>query len=216
MESSADGTSTMAPIDGAGHSHPSSRKLAARPVDRLPRRLELVDLPDHGEHDAQIVQPDVRPQHRPKLRQEDVGPIQGEADAAPSQKRILFRDGEIGQRLVAPDVERAHGHRLGCERLEHLAIDLVLLVLHRKGLARHERKLGAIEPDLVDAEVRGDVDVGQQSDVQPQSDVNIDRSSSPRDRASPASFAESCPSCWTNRRYSWITAGKGSMKTRPR
>ena len=140
-------------------------KLATRPVDRLPGRFDLIYLPDHREHDAQVVQTNVCAKHRPKLGHEDVGAIQGKADATPTKKRVLFRRGEIGQRFVAPNIKRSHGHRLGCERLENPAIDLVLLLLHRKSLACHERKLGAIEPDLFDAEVCGDIDVGQQSDI---------------------------------------------------
>ena len=83
--------------------------------------------------------------------------------------------GKYGKRLVTPDIERAHGHRLGCERLEHLAIGRVLLFLHRKGVARHERKFGAIEPDLIDAEIRGDVEIGHQPDVERQPDVDLIR-----------------------------------------
>lgn len=93
----------------------------------------------------------------------------------PRQPRygFFFRRREVRQGLVAPDVERAHGYRFWCERLKNLAIDLVLLLFHRKSLTCHERKLGAIEPDLVDAEVCGDIHVGQQANVQPQSHMNL-------------------------------------------
>jgi hypothetical protein len=110
--------------------------LVPRRVDLLHRLLEqaahlaqLLHARDHGDHDAKIAVR-ARPDHRPQLREEHVGPRQGQPHRAKAERRVhLGRELEARGELVAADVERAQRHRARRHRLDHRAIELVLLVL---------------------------------------------------------------------------------------
>ncbi len=94
------------------------------------------------------------------------------ANRAPSERRILFGDCfEIGQRLVAADIERAEGHRLRSGRVEHGAIERELLFGLGKRSTDHELQFGA---EKSDARAGGVFDV-RQVDHQAGVDHEIDR-----------------------------------------
>ena len=57
--------------------------------------------------------------------------IEREADAATTQKRVIFLHREAGQDFVTACIERAQGLGSRCEVFQHLAINLLLLVLER-------------------------------------------------------------------------------------
>ena len=69
------------------------------------------DLGDHRQHDAQLA-PGRRLKQGAKLHAQQARPVEAEADRPPAHRRILFLRGpQIGQHLVAADIERAEGHR---------------------------------------------------------------------------------------------------------
>ena len=71
-----------------------------------------------------------------------------EADAAPAHERVgLALVAEVGDELVAAEVERADGDARFGRRLDDGAIGGELLLLVGHGRMREEQILGAIEPD---------------------------------------------------------------------
>ena len=97
--------------------------------------------------------------------------IEGEAHPAPSQKGIVLVDGKIGQGFVAADVQGAHDHRFGGERLQHPPVNLALFLLAGERFADHESEFGAIQTDPLGAAGAGGGDVGQQSRLGVQGDT---------------------------------------------
>jgi len=119
-----------------------SRRAGAPP---RPRR----HLRDHREHDVERA-PSRGAHERAKLLAQDRRPVEQDAQGAPTQCRILFAIGaEVGQQLVAADVQRAEHHG----PIARLVVDaLVQLGLRPDvgiGRPRHERNLGAVESDAV-------------------------------------------------------------------
>jgi hypothetical protein len=117
--------------------------------------VDLADRGDHGQQQPQIVEPDGGAQDRPHLGQKDLGMIEGDADAAPAEKGIGLVHREIGQRLVAADVQGADGHRTRREEFQHMTVIGHLRTLARKAVAHDERQFSAVKPDpgrLFDAE----------------------------------------------------------------
>ena len=161
---------------GRGHLHHHADRRAG---DRAPLVAQLrdgavddpdglVDLPHvahHGQQHLQVAEGDVRPQHGAQLGVEDLGLVEGDPDPAPAEERVVFLDGEVGQRLVAADVERAHHHRLRGQRGQHVAVVAEQLLLAREGVADHVGELGAVEPDPFGAALEAQLDVGHQSRV---------------------------------------------------
>ena len=54
--------------------------------------------------------------------------IQGYPDTAPAQKRVLFLDREVRQRLIAADVQRTHGDRVRGKGFQLLAVVFALFL----------------------------------------------------------------------------------------
>ena len=109
------------------------------------------------------------PQDGAQLRLEELRIGTAEADAAKTHERIgLIAMAQVGNVLVAAEVERADGHLLIRRGFDDGAVggQLLLLVGHR-GM-RQEQVFGAIQPDAGGAggagrrRVGGTVDVGQQ------------------------------------------------------
>ncbi len=65
----------------------------------------------------------------------------------------LLRQVEMGDLLVAADVEGANDQRAISQRVEHGRIDGRLLVLGRRSAALEEEKFGAHQADALGAEV---------------------------------------------------------------
>ena len=86
------------------------------------------------------------------LDAEQLRPIHRHADGTPAHGRIFFLGlTQIGQHLVAADVEGAEDHRpAGCF-LDHSAVEIGLFVEPRKGIRQHELQFRAVEPDAVGA-----------------------------------------------------------------
>ena len=71
--------------------------------------------------------------------------VQGNPDATPAQERVFFLDREIGQGLVAADVQGTHGHRVGREGFQLLPIVFPLLLLRWEAILDHERHFSAVQ-----------------------------------------------------------------------
>src|SRR6185437_326487 len=87
-------------------------------------------------------------QQRPNLLAQHGWPVERDADGAPSHRRIfLLGVWQIGQYLVAADIERAKRHRPVAGMIEDAAVELGLLVDIGKAVLHHERDLGAVKSD---------------------------------------------------------------------
>ncbi len=83
-----------------------------------------------------------------ELGLEELGMSRAEADAAKAHERVGFlARAEIGDMLVAAEVERANGHGLARGGLDDLAIGGELLLLVGDRRVRQEQILGAVQPD---------------------------------------------------------------------
>src|SRR5690606_14625656 len=76
-------------------------------------------------------------------------------DGTPAEERDqLVLKVDVGRRLVAADVERAHNNRALSEYLEDLAVDANLLVLRRGAGVLEVQELGAQQADALRTEVQ--------------------------------------------------------------
>ena len=107
-----------------------------------------------------------RPVERAELRLEEIGTTEQQPRAAHAEEGVgLLRQSEMGDLLVAPDVESAHDERPVAERVEHGGIDLGLLVLRRAQAPLEEQELGAHQADAFGAEIEGKGDLIRRVDV---------------------------------------------------
>jgi hypothetical protein len=108
---------------------------------------ELVHRGHHGEHDLQPASGRGL-QEGADLAAEKARPVEADADRPPAERRVLFlHRPHIGQDLVAADVEGAEGDGGGPGRVEHGAVELLLLGRGGHALRDHELDLGAKQPD---------------------------------------------------------------------
>ncbi len=135
------------------------------PLQQAQGALQLIQGADHGEQDLQVAQTLAGTQHGTQLGEKDLRVVQGNADAAPAQEGVVLVHREIGQRLVAANVQGAQGHWPGIEGGQDLAVDLYLLLFTREPVADHERHFGAVQADAVGTRLLGGVDVRQQAAV---------------------------------------------------
>ena len=117
------------------------------PVNLTHGLLDLMHTGDHGQHDAQIVEPFGCTQHGAHLDQKDLRVIQGYPDAAPAKEGVVFLNGEVGQRLVTPDIQRSHSDRAWCKGFQLSTVALQLLLLTGEKVADHERYFGSVQTD---------------------------------------------------------------------
>ena len=129
--------------------------------------LHLVHGGNHGQQYPQIAQALVGFEHRPDLGKKNLGMVQGDPDAAPTQKRVVLLYGEVGQGFVATDIEAAHCHRQGREGLQLLPIHLPLLLLTGKFIPQQERHLGAIQAHALGTALQRRRQVGGQPGINP-------------------------------------------------
>ncbi|MNZ88579.1 hypothetical protein D3C78_1074740 [compost metagenome] len=94
--------------------------------------------------------------------------VEGDANAAPAEEGVLFLDREVGQRLVAADIQGAHGHRQRVEGGELLAVDRQLLLFAGEAVVDHERHFRAVQTDPFGTALLGAGDIRQQAGVDPQ------------------------------------------------
>ncbi|MNE26588.1 hypothetical protein D3C80_1199590 [compost metagenome] len=130
--------------------------------------FKLVDTGNHRQQNAQVVQAFAGLEHGAGLHQEDFRVVEGHADTAPAQERVVFLDREVGQGLVTADVQAAHGHRQRVECRQLLTVDRQLLFLTGKALVDHERHFGAIQPHTFGAPLLGTGNISEQAGVDPQ------------------------------------------------
>ncbi len=82
-----------------------------------------------------------------QLGEEDLGVVQGQAQPPPAQEGVVLPDGQVGQELVAADVQGSDGDRVRREGLEHLAVDPDLLFLAGESVPGEEGELGPVQAD---------------------------------------------------------------------
>ncbi|MCY1433990.1 hypothetical protein D9M71_500340 [compost metagenome] len=137
-------------------------------MDQVQGLFEFVDTGNHRQQDAQVVQAFTGLEHGAGLHQEDFRVIEGDANTAPAEERVVFLDREVRQRLVAADIQAAHGHRQRVEGRQLLAIDRQLLLFTGEALVDHERHFSAVQADAFGATLLGAGDIGEQAGVDPQ------------------------------------------------
>src|SRR5207248_2940982 len=76
--------------------------------------------------------------------------VEPDADRAPAHRRVLFRGmREVGEHLVATDIERAEYDRAAVGLLISAAVKLGLVRDIRKRMPRQQRDLGAKQPNAL-------------------------------------------------------------------
>ena len=110
-----------------------------------------------------------RTQQRAQLRGEQIGPAHAQAQRAHAQKWIvLVRHVEVGQRLIAANVDRANDHRAAGHGFERAAIGGVLLVFAGRRGAVEKQEFGAEQPDPLGAMLQRQARLIRVADVGPQ------------------------------------------------
>ena len=96
-------------------------------LDQRPGLPDLVEVGDHRQHDAELAA-GRRLEKGADLGAEQTRPVEAEADRPPAHRRVLLgRRPQIGEHLVAADVEGAEGHRPAPRGVEHRRIEGLLL-----------------------------------------------------------------------------------------
>ena len=99
--------------------------------------------------------------------------IEADADCPPAHCRIVFCGvRQVGQYLVAADIQGAKDHRTVLGLIEYAPIELGLLVDAGKAVPHHERDLGAKEPDALGPRRLQLRQVDQQPGIQQQLDLD--------------------------------------------
>ena len=120
-------------------------------INKRAAAVELIDIGHKGKKQTQNAIGGSGEQGAHLVAQQG-GPIERDAQGAPTECRILFSfPASVRQYLVAAQIERAEDDGLFSRRLDHLAIKANLVGKARHGLADHELKLGAKKPDSVGA-----------------------------------------------------------------
>ena len=165
------------------HPHEQAgRPRCARPVqgavERAPRGQQLVHRADHREHHAHRGVHG-HPHDRQQLVRQQARNGEREADAADAQEGIaLGRGRQVGQRLVAPDVERAQRDPTPAHSVGDAAIDRLLLFDVGRLLPVQEEELRADEPGQVCAQLSRQPRVLDRAEVR--ADVHLDAVGRPR------------------------------------
>ena len=100
-----------------------------RTIDQVQRRIYFSNVADHRQHNTKIIEAFTGLHHGANLNQENLRVIEGNANAAPAEKRVCLIDREVRERLIPTDIQRTHRHRVWAERLQLLPINLLLLAL---------------------------------------------------------------------------------------
>ena len=134
-------------------------------VDQRAGRRELGHVGDHRQHDPELA-PMRGPEQRPDLGAEQRRPVERHADGAPADRRVLLlAHAEVGQHLVAADIERAEHHRPVAGGVEDRLVEAGLLLEPREGRRDHELQLGAEQADAVGARLIEMRQVEQQAGI---------------------------------------------------
>jgi hypothetical protein len=132
------------PEPAIGRKHMFMRgKIRLLPFHNALCALELVEGRHHRKHDLERAAGGGLEQG-PDLQPKQGGPIEPDADRAPTQRRVLLlHRAHIGQDLVPADIEGAKGDRLVADCREHGPVERLLLACRRHSLRDHELQLGA-------------------------------------------------------------------------
>ena len=118
-------------------------------VDQRAGRLEFRDIGDHGQHEAKLAAG--RRPEAPHLRAEHSRTVERHADRAPAECGVVLNGpAEIGQHLVAADIERTK-HDGRDRRHRGWLYRAGLLLEPRERRRDHELELGAEQADAVRA-----------------------------------------------------------------
>ena len=143
-------------------------QLAQRVMQQLAESHQLARCTDHWHKNAQRPHARIRAQHGAQLRHQQWRVVETETNAAPAERGVFLADGEVGQSLVAADIQHPQVDRLAPVRLQHMAINIELFFLGGETIAHHKRDLGAIQPDALGPCIQARRQVGQQAAVDEQ------------------------------------------------
>ena len=115
--------------------------------DQAAGAFQLGDLGNHREFEQQVLAAGGA-QQRPQLLAQHCRAIEADANGAPAHRRIVLgRVRQIGENLVAADIERAEHDRPTLGLFIGTPVERGLIGDVGKGVARQERDLGAEQPD---------------------------------------------------------------------
>ena len=109
---------------------------------------------------------DAGAENGPQLRLEELRMGSAQANASPAHERIgLALIAEVGNLLVAAEIERANGDHVLRSGFEDRAVDGQLVILIGDAGVGQEQIFRAIEPDAASADLAGHGSVGGAVDV---------------------------------------------------
>ena len=171
MQIAAAGTSTITPVlTSSPKATPSRRRLC---------RVSLTSLFTYSSSSRLVIMGKsietwpcrAGAEDRPDLGHEELGVLEEDAGRPPSHERVgLAAPAEVGDGLVAAQVERADRDRLVGRVEDDLAIVLVLLLLAGHVVVGEEEVLGPEQPDARGADLLGGLGIGEVVDVRQQLD----------------------------------------------
>ncbi len=134
-----------AELDALGGRASLRAHLAPRVVEQGAHGAELVEAGDHGHEHAHAAGRG-GPNDGAEVGREEVGSGECEAHRTLAEHGVSFAGGgEARGELVAPEVERADGDRVGRQGSHHALHDARLLVLVGRGVAVDVQELGSVE-----------------------------------------------------------------------
>ncbi len=74
-------------------------------------------------------------------------------------------DGIVGEGLVAADIERAEKHRETFHAVKNALIALILFLFGRERAAHNEGEFGAVQPDALGLDPKGDIKFADEIEV---------------------------------------------------
>ena len=128
-----------------GHIQPFITHFQPGTVNQVLRFFRLDHAGDHGQHDAQIIQPLTGLNHGAHLHHENFRVVQGDTNTAPAQEGVFIFNREIAQGFIAADIQGAHGHRMRSKCRQLLAVNHPLLFFRRETVADHKRNFRPVQ-----------------------------------------------------------------------
>ncbi len=143
-------------------------ELDFRLLDEFLHALDLADADDHRHHHGGFAV-ESRTQDRFDLRQEEVVPVEADAQCTVTEERVLLGiDVEVGERLVPADVHRTDDADMIAAFLDGGAVNFELILFGRDGRGAHEDELRAEESNALRAVGQRVVDIHVGADVRRQ------------------------------------------------
>ena len=144
---------------------PLRLEFAAHLIDHRLRCPQLVQTPDHRQEQAHVAER-AGAQDRPELGPEGAGILEGEADRATAELGILLVvEADVGDALVAAEVEGADRDRARLEKLDDALVKLLLLLFGGEAAVGQRKQFRSKQTDAFGAVFVDKPEIGEQTGV---------------------------------------------------